>query len=147
MPGVRSNRWTRSWKRYFIELVFLRGYVMLYPNYAAHASLSTNHLEVGSHVRDVPTDAYLRKKRLFNVPLMALPAPPEDGAGVATTGLLELPDEQFPAWAALPVLDLLGAIVDQETILKRGAERRVELTGCEDPPVELYDTDELLCIR
>ncbi|KAI0820788.1 hypothetical protein BC628DRAFT_1329644 [Trametes gibbosa] len=144
VPGVRSNRWTRSWKRYFIELVFLRGYVMLYPNYAAYASLSTNHLEVGSHVRDVPTDAYLRKKRLFNVPLMPLPLV---GEGAVSTGLLELPDERLPEWSALPVLDLLGTIVDQELILQRGAERRAELTGCEEPPEEPYDTDELLCIR
>jgi hypothetical protein len=29
VPEVRSNSWRRSWKKYFIELVYLRGYVML----------------------------------------------------------------------------------------------------------------------
>ncbi|KIJ65143.1 hypothetical protein HYDPIDRAFT_153126, partial [Hydnomerulius pinastri MD-312] len=52
VPGVRSNKWTKSWKKYFIELVYLRGYVMLYANYEDFVSFSTNHLEVGSHVRD-----------------------------------------------------------------------------------------------
>ncbi len=146
VPGVRSNRWTRSWKRYFIELVFLRGYVMLYPNYARFASLSTNHLEVGSHVRDVPTDVYLRKKKLFNLPLMPLPEA-GDGVVLPETGLLELPDERLPAWDALPVLDLLGAIVDQKTIEQRGMERRIELTGCEEPPLRPYDARDLLCAQ
>ncbi|KAL1941175.1 hypothetical protein VTO73DRAFT_7387 [Trametes versicolor] len=146
VPGVRSNRWTRSWKRYFIELVFLRGYVMLYPNYARFASLSTNHLEVGSHVRDVPTDVYLRKKKLFNLPLMPLPEAGDEGA-LLITGLLELPDERLPAWDALPVLDLLGAIVDQETVSQRGTERRTVLTGCEGLPSRLHDARELLCMQ
>ncbi|KAI0629299.1 hypothetical protein C8Q77DRAFT_1212698 [Trametes polyzona] len=145
VPGVRSNRWTRSWKRYFIELAFLRGYVMLYPNYRAFASLSTNHLEVGSHVRDVPTDAYLRKKRLFDLPLMPLPPVSVDGKVLPDTGLLELPDGKFPTWSELPVLDLLGAIVDYETILQRGVERRTELTGCGDAPSQPFDAGELLC--
>lgn len=29
VPDVRSNRWPRSWKKYFIEMVYLRGYLML----------------------------------------------------------------------------------------------------------------------
>ncbi|CAA7267399.1 unnamed protein product [Cyclocybe aegerita] len=51
VPNVRSNYWTKSWKKFFIELIYLRGYLMLYPNYDAFLSLSTNHLEVGSHVK------------------------------------------------------------------------------------------------
>jgi hypothetical protein len=46
-PSVVSDTWTTSWKRYLIELVFLRGYAMLYPNYADFQSLSTNHVELG----------------------------------------------------------------------------------------------------
>ncbi|KAI0080944.1 hypothetical protein K474DRAFT_1704236 [Panus rudis PR-1116 ss-1] len=72
-PGVRSSKWTRSWKKYLIEFAYLRGYVMLYPNYAGFVSLSTNHLEVGSHVKDMPLEAYLQKRRLFLLPLMPLP--------------------------------------------------------------------------
>ncbi|KAH0836517.1 hypothetical protein J3R83DRAFT_8156 [Lanmaoa asiatica] len=72
VPGVRSNKWTKSWKKFFIELVYLRGYVMLYPNYDDFVSLSTNHLEVGSHVKDEPGEVYEKKKHLFSLPLMHL---------------------------------------------------------------------------
>jgi len=51
VPNVRSSRWQRSWKKFFIEMVFLRGYTMLYPNYANFSSLSTNHLEPSSICR------------------------------------------------------------------------------------------------
>lgn len=30
VPDVRSNRWPKSWKKYFIEMVYLRGYMMLW---------------------------------------------------------------------------------------------------------------------
>ncbi|KIP10034.1 hypothetical protein PHLGIDRAFT_39319, partial [Phlebiopsis gigantea 11061_1 CR5-6] len=69
-PGLRSNKWTRSWKKYFIELAFLRGYVMLYPNYRDYLSLSTNHLEVGSHVKETTPEAYELKKKLYQLPLL-----------------------------------------------------------------------------
>ncbi|PIL24948.1 hypothetical protein GSI_12835 [Ganoderma sinense ZZ0214-1] len=150
VPDVRSNRWTRSWKRYFIELVFLRGYVMLYPNYAGYTSLSTNHLEIGSHVHDIPVETYLRKKKLFNVPLMPLPrASTGDAASAAlpSTGLLELPDARLPSWDALPMLDLLGAISNETTILQHGRDRRTELTGCDGIPTRANDVRELLCIH
>ncbi|KAI1796670.1 hypothetical protein LXA43DRAFT_879291 [Ganoderma leucocontextum] len=148
VPDVRSNRWTRSWKKYFIELVYLRGYVMLYPNYADYTSLSTNHLEVGSHVHDIPMETYLRKKKLFNVPLMPIPsAAVGDVAVLPSTGLLELPDARLPGWGALPVFDLLGAISNETTILQRGRERRTELTGCDGMPTHTNDIRELLCIN
>lgn len=46
-PYLVSDNWGGSWKRFLIELIFLRGYSMLYPNYAEWASLSTNHVELG----------------------------------------------------------------------------------------------------
>lgn len=46
-PSLVSDSWGGSWKRFLIELIFLRGYSMLYPNYAEWASLSTNHVELG----------------------------------------------------------------------------------------------------
>lgn len=148
VPDVRSNRWTRSWKKYFIELVYLRGYVMLYPNYAGFASLSTNHLETGSHVKDMPPDAYIRKKKLFTVPLMPLPpAPVNDDALPPATGLLELPNARLPERHTLPVLDLLGTIVDLDTVSERGREQRTHLTGCGGLAARAFDVRELLCLH
>lgn len=46
-PSVVSDTWLGSWKRFLIELAFLRGYSMLYPNYKDFVSLSTNHVELG----------------------------------------------------------------------------------------------------
>ncbi|THU87871.1 hypothetical protein K435DRAFT_326494 [Dendrothele bispora CBS 962.96] len=51
VPSIRSNKWTKSWKKYFIELAYLRGYAMLYPNFPDYLSFSTNHHEPGVHVR------------------------------------------------------------------------------------------------
>jgi len=138
VANVRSNKWTKSWKKYFIELVYLRGYVMLYPNYADFISLSTNHLEVGSHVK-VRTK---EKQELFIVPLMQLtsaPLPP-------TPGLLDLPDKTLPDWNALPVLNLTGSLTTLEALVEEGQARRTELTGCTSPSA-LFDIQDLMCIK
>ena len=133
-PGVRSNKWTRSWKKYYIELAFLRGYVMLYPNYRDYLSLSTNHLEVGSHVKETTPEAYELKKKLYQLPLLR--ATPihgfgsDEGVPSVETGLLDLPAERMPEWDALPVLDLLGLLTTAGEVHARGAARSQELFRC-----------------
>jgi len=47
--GARSNSWERSWKRYYIEYMFYRGLLMLYPNFQKEKSLATTHRELGEH--------------------------------------------------------------------------------------------------
>lgn len=129
VPHVRSNRWAKSWKRYFIELVSLRGYVMLYPNYDNFLSLSTNHLEIGSHVKEEPRSIYDQKKALFTLPLMVASSA-EDSNGVVKTGLLKMPKDTLPSWNDLPVLDLLGTLSSRVEIANRGQDRQQELAGC-----------------
>lgn len=141
VPDVRSNRWTMSWKKIFIELVYLRGYVMLYPNYADFVSLSTNHLEVGSHVKDIPRDIYHRKKTMFNLPLMQLPESSESH-GVQ---LLDLPHGQMPPWDRLPVLDLIGTLKTLDELEERGVRRLEELLGC--PAVGRHEPGNAFNIR
>ncbi|RDB20811.1 hypothetical protein Hypma_011994 [Hypsizygus marmoreus] len=136
VPGVRSNRWTKSWKKYFIELVYLRGYVMLYPNYPDFISLSTNHLEVGSHVK-VRTK---EKEELFLVPLMEL------SSSRNVVGLLDLPGSTLPPWDALPVLNLTGCLTTLETLASQGRSRRTDLTGCTSEP-QPHDVQDLMCIK
>ncbi|KAF9462974.1 hypothetical protein BDZ94DRAFT_1165033 [Collybia nuda] len=137
VPGVRSNRWTKSWKKYFIEMVYLRGYVMLYPNYENFLSLSTNHLEVGSHVK-----VRTREKRdLFVLPLMQLPI----SISLPVPSLLDLPYRTLPAWNALPVLNLTGSLTTLNVLTSAGALRRRELTGCVNEPIQ-YDVWDLMCI-
>ncbi|KAI0305843.1 hypothetical protein B0F90DRAFT_1693909 [Multifurca ochricompacta] len=112
VPDVRSSRWQNSWKKYFIEMVFLRGYTMLYPNYANFSSLSTNHLEPGAHVKRLPRAVFDKKRAQFDLPLMRLPD--ANASESLTTGLLDLPKREMPTWDALPVLDLHGFVVSEE---------------------------------
>ncbi|KAH8926599.1 hypothetical protein BT69DRAFT_966715 [Atractiella rhizophila] len=108
VPDIRSNRWAKSWKKYFIEMVYLRGYTMLYPNYKDFKSFSTNHLEKGTHIHStVQTD---KAKGQFIVPLMEGDASLLDG----------LPDSRMPDWKDSPFLDLWGTLVNEEEILQRG---------------------------
>ncbi|KAF9078066.1 hypothetical protein BDP27DRAFT_1253079 [Rhodocollybia butyracea] len=125
VPDVRSNQWTKSWKKYFIELVYLRGYVMLYPNFPQYVSLSTNHLEVGSHVKIRSKE----KRESFSVPLMKEEA-----------GLLDLPSGSLPNWTSLPVLNITGTPTTLNTLFEIGVARCSELglyvdTGYRDDAV------------
>jgi len=143
VPNVRSNRWKQSWKKYFIEMAFMRGYTMLYPNYANFSSLSTNHLEPGAHVKRLPRAISEKKRAQFDLPLMPLPNMNE--SDILSTGLLDLPESGMPAWDALPVLDLHGLIASEKLIVDRGQARRPEVFGCTDPSIQ-YDALSLLCL-
>jgi hypothetical protein len=145
VPNVRSSRWQRSWKKFFIEMVFLRGYTMLYPNYANFSSLSTNHLEPGAHVKRQPRAIFDKKRALFDLPLITLPDVNASSDFLPRTGLLDLPENEMPPWDALPVLDLHGSVVSEELIVDRGQARRSEIFGCTDPPIP-YDAFSLLCL-
>lgn len=135
VPDVRSNHWSKSWKKFFIELVYLRGYVMLYPNYEEFVSLSTNHLEVGSHVKVRSAE----KQELFLLPLMELHKPQE------SMKLLELPHGQLPPLDSLPILNLTGHITSLDALIKQGHVRREELLincGSSDS----YNVRSLMCV-
>ncbi|TRM60729.1 hypothetical protein BD626DRAFT_571441 [Schizophyllum amplum] len=118
-PGVRSNAWSRSWKKFFIELVYLDGGAMLYPNYAGWASLSTNHLERGSHVKVRSRE----KREMFQVPLM-------EGVDGGSGLLADMPGRVLPGLGELPVLNLTGSVVSLEEIAEVGRMRKEELQGC-----------------
>lgn len=138
VPDIKSNKWPRSWKKYFIELAYLRGYVMLYPNYASFFSLSTNHVEKGTHIK---SDIDLAKRKaLFEVPLMD-----------RNQSLLALPEGRLPDWAELPLLDFWGSIATDEEVIERGWQTWSQLDTCktslrlDQPPT--YNARELLCKR
>lgn len=122
--GVRSNHWLRSWKKYFIELAYLNGYVMLYPNYEGYLSLSTNHLEYGAHVKTRTKE----KRDLFDQPLFPLPVPDSNGMP-GETGLLDLPGRMLPRYRDLPILNLTASLTTAEDLIRIGEGRRVDLMG------------------
>lgn len=144
VPDVRSSRWQHSWKKYFVELAFLRGYTMLYPNYGNFSSLSTNRLEPGAHVKRLPRAVFDKKRAQFDLPLM--PLPDANISKVLGTGLLDLPAGGMPSWDDLPVLDLHGSVVSEDLIIRRGEARRPVVFGCRGPP-KPHDALSLLCLQ
>ena len=139
VPDVRSNKWTKSWKKYFIELSYLRGYVMLYPNYDGFVSLSTNHLEVGSHVKDRSEE----NRQQFFLPLMKLP----DTRDPTAIGLLDLPRRTLPDWEMLPILNLTGSLTSMEELVDVGLRCRMGLSACSKNTSTLYDVRDLACLH
>ncbi|GBC05457.1 hypothetical protein RclHR1_06230017 [Rhizophagus clarus] len=87
-----SYKRKKSWKNYFIELIYLRGYVMLYPNFKNLTSFSTNHA-----------------KPVFDVPLMK-----------EFTLYDELPNNHLPNFTELPVTDLWGNLTTFNDLINRG---------------------------
>ena len=49
LPRARSNVWPRSWKKFLIDFMYGRGYVMLYPNLRDQRAFSTTYMEKGDH--------------------------------------------------------------------------------------------------
>lgn len=47
---ARSNVWPKSWKRFMVDFMYARGYVMLYPNLPGEMGLATALQEDGEHV-------------------------------------------------------------------------------------------------
>ena len=90
--GAASNTWSTSWKRFLIELMYARGWVMLYPSLANETSFSTNHLSPGEHVASSSTI----KHRILDyvVPLWHDSFPPAM--------------HSLPALDALPVFNMFG---------------------------------------
>ncbi|GAB5593036.1 hypothetical protein Unana1_07936 [Umbelopsis nana] len=131
VPESRSNRWKNSWKRYFIEMIYLRGYTMLYPNFQNFTSFSTNHLEFGTHVK------HERKAiEQFLVPLME-----------TDSILQELPRHRLPAWQELPVLDLWAKLSSNEELIERGKKLHAVVSSCprRDDKVNSFDPQDMLC--
>lgn len=132
VPDLRSNEWVKSWRRYFEELIYLRSYVMLYPNFEGNASsLSTLHIELKKKtMREQFADAL----SIYNVPLM------EQVDEIST---LKLPD-----FENLPVFDIYGKLSNHEQLKERGTELHDEVSACSPPLLEEdheYDPTDLLC--
>ncbi|KAF9585477.1 hypothetical protein BGW38_002193 [Lunasporangiospora selenospora] len=112
IPNSRTNRWSNSWKKLFIEMIYMRGYVMLYPNYFNFTSFSTNHLEWGTHTKQQRNSA-----GTFLVPLMT------DSQRL----LDDLPNRRLPNWDTLPVLDLWANLATSAELIQRGRSLQEKL--------------------
>lgn len=78
VPNSYINQWVRSWKKSLIELSYLRGYYMVYPNLPGQHGFSIHHREPGEHTHmsgkalvpevDQMDDLYLD---YFTIPLVS----------------------------------------------------------------------------
>ncbi|KAI8146347.1 hypothetical protein BJV82DRAFT_601439 [Fennellomyces sp. T-0311] len=133
VPNTRSSQWVNSWRRYMDELIYMRAYVMLYPNFENYVSLSTSHLELSSHV----ISEYAQAAELLRVPLMTSQKPLQH----------QLPGNQLPTWYSLPVLDLWGNVDRMESLRERGLALQRSVSSCTPLGLKehLNDPSDLLC--
>lgn len=130
LPMSRSDRWKKSWKKYFIQLVYLRGYVMIYPNFQDFESFATNHLETGTHVQ---SEKRVNIIDTFLVPLMQ-----------RNTLIHQLPYQRLPDLEQLPVLDLWGRLTSHQALDDRANEWHPQISACVRRK-GTFTPDDLLC--
>ncbi|CAG8529354.1 7785_t:CDS:2 [Paraglomus occultum] len=133
IPWSRSNKWRASWKKFLIELTYLRGYVMLYPNFEEFASFSNNHAEIGEHM-------HLKPGKVYNVTIFQVPLMQNDVI------LQQLPKGSLPSYKELPILDLWGNVTSSDEIIERGNALHANISLCSIPDELTYDPQDLLCI-
>ncbi|KAG2236555.1 hypothetical protein INT48_000855 [Thamnidium elegans] len=130
VPGSRSDKWKKSWKKYFIEMVYLRASVMLYPNFQHFEAFSTNHVEFGTHVKSEKRQSVIGT---FMVPLMQ-----------RDTILSQLPNQTLPLFEDLPVLDLWGKLQSLEILETIAAKYHAHISIC-PRTFGTFDPQEFFC--
>ena len=65
----RASGWAASWKRYLLELMLVKDWTLLYPFVNnEHAGYSTNHLELGEHIKKHDDKGHRREQ--YELPLL-----------------------------------------------------------------------------
>lgn len=90
IPKSCVFNWTRSWKKYFMELMVLKGYVMIYPSLPDQESLSVHHREEGEHTGII--NKYLNKV----VDYFVVPLASQSNAQVLIESLRQVDINQLP---------------------------------------------------
>ncbi|XP_002973886.2 uncharacterized protein LOC9656675 [Selaginella moellendorffii] len=117
IPRSRTNGWQASWKKFLIDMMYLRGYVTLYPNFPNQTSFSTNHMEPGAHINS--SDNVVEHKRSdFEVPLMT-----DDFWKL-------LPLQRLPSASKLPVINLFNQVASLKGLKAAGASLRQDVLPC-----------------
>ncbi|KAL5709946.1 hypothetical protein ACHQM5_020567 [Ranunculus cassubicifolius] len=117
IPKSRTNGWQASWKKFLIDMMYLRGYVSLYPNFPNQMSFSTNHMEPGAHI-SAKDNVVKHDKTDFEVPLLK-----DDFRGF-------LPNMKLPAASRLPSLNLFNQALSLRGIKAAGAKLGQDVLSC-----------------
>ncbi|KAG5515519.1 hypothetical protein RHGRI_036526 [Rhododendron griersonianum] len=128
IPKSRTNGWQASWKKFLIDMMYLRGYVSLYPNFPNQASFSTNHMEPGAHI-SAKDNVVQHDKSDFEVPLLK-----EDFRNF-------LPGGKLPPASKLPSLNLFNQAVSLKGLKAAGAKLKQDVLQCEVTETVMVDHD------
>ncbi|KAI5079568.1 hypothetical protein GOP47_0005047 [Adiantum capillus-veneris] len=126
IPKSRTNGWQASWKKFLIDMMYLRGYVALYPNFPQQASFSTNHMEPGAHI-NASGNVLRHKKEDFEVPLLE-----EDFWEL-------LPQKKMPPASRLPVLNLFNQPTTLKGLRGAGAKLKQDVLECGEGEIVIVD--------
>nr|CAB3448271.1 unnamed protein product [Digitaria exilis] len=127
IPRSRTNGWQASWKKFLIDMMYLRGYVSLYPNFPNQTSFSTNHMEPGAHI-SAKDNVLKHDKTDFEVPLV------EDDFS------LMLPQGKMPPASKLPVVNLFNQAISLKGLKAAGAKLRQDVLSCATKELVAVDT-------
>uniref|UniRef100_A0A7N0TYA9 Glycosyltransferase family protein 2 n=1 Tax=Kalanchoe fedtschenkoi TaxID=63787 RepID=A0A7N0TYA9_KALFE len=117
IPKSRTNGWQASWKKFLIDMMYLRGYVALYPNFPNQQSFSTNHMEPGAHI-SAKDNVVKHDKSDFEVPLMR-----QDFRAL-------LPGMKLPPASRLPSINLFNQAVSLKGLKAAGARLGQDVLAC-----------------
>ncbi|KAE8700829.1 hypothetical protein F3Y22_tig00110556pilonHSYRG00827 [Hibiscus syriacus] len=129
IPKSRTNGWQASWKKFLIDMMYLRGYVSLYPNFPNQASFSTNHMEPGAHI-SAKDNIVRHDKADFEVPLLV-----EDFRTL-------LPNRKLPPASKLPSLNLFNQPVSLKGLKAAGAKLGQDVLRCNNA-TEIVTVDHI----
>ncbi|KAL8057621.1 hypothetical protein ABFX02_04G195400 [Erythranthe guttata] len=128
IPKSRTNGWQASWKKFLIDMMYLRGYVSLYPNFPNQASFSTNHMEPGAHI-SAKDNVVKHDKSDFEVPLLG-----RDFRDL-------LPNGKLPPVGKLPALNLFNQAVSLKGLKAAGAKLGQDVLECGAAEVVVVDRE------
>ncbi|CAK9859938.1 unnamed protein product [Sphagnum jensenii] len=117
IPRSRTNGWQASWKKFLIDMMYLRGHVTLYPNFPNQTSFSTNHMEPGAHIA-AADNVVTHHKEDFEVPLLQ------------ENFLSLLPGGRLPPASKLPVLNLFNQPTTLRGLKSAGAKLAQDVIAC-----------------
>lgn len=127
VPLARSAGWMHSWRKYMDELMYLRGYGVLFPPH--QHGYSTQYLDLPHHTPAGAKDDEEAIRALFQVRMEHHQVSP-------------LPSDL----STLPWFDLWGQPVPSHTeLVARGRRFQPDISACPPPPQLLYDPADLLC--
>ncbi|KAJ0967618.1 hypothetical protein J5N97_024535 [Dioscorea zingiberensis] len=126
IPKSRTNGWQASWKKFLIDMMYLRGYVSLYPNFPNQMSFSTNHMEPGAHI-SAKDNVLKHNKQDFEVPLLK-----DDFTRF-------LPAGKMPPASKLPALNLFNQALSLKGLKAAGAKLGQDVISCGDTELVAAD--------